>query len=157
MSTEQIHFKIGLSGTYWDKKPHYTICVDDIEYANGYNTLPSGQTEYVEFGCEIAEECSHVLKIRLDNKESSDVVKDNPDETNFTIVKDMLLNLVSIDIDDIELGNLAQMCGVFKFDQPQNYPTPGATELPLCVNFGFNGTYELEFTSPFYLWLLDRI
>lgn len=157
MTTEKIHFKIGLSGTYWDKKPHYTISVDNKEYSNGTITLPSGQTEFVEFDCEVEEDKTHVLQIRLDNKDSSDVVKDTTDPVNYNIIKDMLLNLISIEVDDIELGNLAQMFGVFKFDEPQNYPEPGATEIPFCVNFGFNGTYELEFSSPFYLWLLDRI
>jgi hypothetical protein len=157
MSTEKLNFKIGLSGTYWDKKPHYIISVNGKEYASGYITLPSGETEYIRFECEVDEDRSHVLSIRLDNKDQSDVVKDSTDPDNYNIVKDMLLNLESIEADDIELGNLIQMYGVFKFDEPQQYPTPGATEIERCVNFGFNGTYELEFNSPFYLWLLDRI
>lgn len=157
MSTEKIHFKIGLTGTYWDKKPHYTISVDDKEYVNAYITKESDTTEYVEFDCEVEEEAEHVLRIRLDNKAAEDTVTDNPDLADCKIIKDMLLNLVSIEVDDIELGTIAQMAGVFKFDEPQNYPSPGATEIPLCVNFGFNGTYELQFSSPFYLWLLEKI
>jgi|LauGreDrversion4_2_1035121.scaffolds.fasta_scaffold850264_2 hypothetical protein len=158
MSTEKINFKICLSGTYWDKKPHYTISVDDTEYVNAYITQASGEVEYVKFECEVTEDEKHVLKIRFDNKEDSDVVKDNPGEQdNFTIVKDMLLNVIDIEADDIELGALAQMTSVFKYDKPQDFPEPGTTELPYCVNLGFNGTYELEFTSPFYLWLLEKI
>jgi hypothetical protein len=157
MSTEKIHFKIGLSGTYWDKKPHYTISIDNKEYVNAHITKESDATEYVEFDCEVEEEAEHVLRIRLDNKAAEDTVTDNPDLADCKILKDMLLNLVSIEVDDIELGTIAQMAGVFKFDEPQNYPSPGATEIPLCVNFGFNGTYELQFSSPFYLWLLEKI
>jgi hypothetical protein len=157
MSTEKIHFKIGLSGTHWDKKPHYTISIDDKEYVNASITKESGATEYVEFDCEVVEEAEHVLRIRLDNKAAEDTVTDNPDLADCKIIKDMLLNLVSIEVDDIELGTIAQMSGVFKFDEPQNYPSAGATEIPLCVNFGFNGTYELQFSSPFYLWLLEKI
>jgi hypothetical protein len=157
MSTEKVHFKIGLSGTYWDKKPHYTISIDDKEYVNAHITKDSGTTEYVEFDCEVEEEAEHVLRIRLDNKAAEDTVTDNPDLADCKIIKDMLLNLISIEVDDIELGTIAQMFGVFKFDEPQNYPSPGATEIPLCVNFGFNGTYELQFSSPFYLWLLEKI
>lgn len=157
MSKEKIHFKIGLSGTYWDKKPHFTISVDDKEYVNAYITNESDTTEFVEFDCEVEEETEHVLRIRLDNKDATDTVTDGPDLENCKVLKDMLLNLVSIEVDDIELGLIAQMSGVFKFDEPQNYPAPGSTEIPLCVNFGFNGTYELEFSSPFYLWLLDKL
>ena len=56
MSTEKIHFKIGLSGTYWDKKPHYTISIDNKEYVNAHITKESDATEYVEFDCEVEEE-----------------------------------------------------------------------------------------------------
>ena len=101
MSTEKIHFKIGLSGTYWDKKPHYTISVDDKEYVNAYISKESGTTEFVEFDCEVEEETEHVLRIRLDNKEPTDTVTDGPDLENCKVLKDMLLNLVSIEVDDI--------------------------------------------------------
>lgn len=157
MSTEKIHFKIGLSGTYWEKKPHFTISIDDKEYVNAHITKESDATEFVEFDCEVEEEKSHVLRIRFDNKDLSDVVKDNPDPVNFTIVKDMLLNLVSIEVDDIDLGNLPHLISVYKYDAPQDYPEVGSTEIDRCVNFGTNGTYELEFSSPFYLWLLEKI
>jgi hypothetical protein len=157
MASETIYFKIGLSGTYWDKKPQYAILVDDKEYSNGFISKESNQIEYIEFDCEVEEDQSHVLKIRLDNKSIEDTVTDTTDPNNHVIVKDMLLNLISIEADDISLGNLAQMFGVFKFSEPHDYPTPGSTEIPHCINFGFNGVYELEFSSPFYLWLLDRI
>ena len=157
MSMEKIHFKIKLSGTYWDKKPHYTICVDDKECVNAYITKDSDEVEYVEFDCSVEEDAEHVLKIRLDNKTVEDTVTDVTDPDNHVIVKDMLLNLIDIEVDDIELGTLTQMLSVFMYDAPQNYPSQGATELPHCVNFGFNGTYELKFNSPFYLWLLENI
>jgi len=157
MSTERIHFKIELSGTYWDKKPHYIISINDKVCADAFITKESDQREFVEFDCEVEEDQTHVLKIRLDNKEISDVVKDDPLAENFVIVKDMLLNVHSIEVDDIELGNLYQMLGVYRYDTPQDFPTPGATEIQNCVNFGTNGTYEMEFSSPFYLWLLEKI
>ena len=157
MSTEKIHFKIALSGTYWDKKPHFTISVNDTEYVNDFISKDPEEEQFIEFDCEVEEEKSHVLKIRLDNKEVTDTVTDGGDPEKCEIVQDMLLNLISIEVDDIELGNITQMCGVFKYDEPQHFPAPNTTELPKCVNFGFNGTYELEFTSPFYLWLLEKI
>jgi hypothetical protein len=158
MSTEKIHFKIELSGTYWDKKPHFTISVNDTEYVNAFITKESDEREFIEFDCEVDEDANHLLKIRLDNKEDGDVVKDDPlAKENFIIVKDMLLNIHSIEADDIELNNLHQMLGTYKYDVPQDFPEPGSTEIQYCVNFGVNGTYELEFSSPFYLWLLEKI
>lgn len=157
MSTEKIHFKVELSGTYWDKKPHYVISVNDTEYVNAFITKESDEREFIEFDCEVEEDQSHVLKIRFDNKEVTDVIKDDPLAENFVIVKDMLLNVHSIEADDIELGNLHQMLCTYKYDEPQDFPEPGATEIQYCVNFGTNGTYELEFSSPFYLWLLEKV
>ena len=157
MSTEKIHFKIKLSGTYWDKRPHYVILVDDQECVNAYVTKESDQAEYVEFDCKVEEDTEHVLRIKFDNKTTEDTITDVTDPDNHVIVKDMLLNLLDIEVDDIELSTLTQMLGVFKYDEPQDFPVPGATELPYCVNFGFNGTYELKFSSPFYLWLLENI
>lgn len=155
---EKIHFKIELSGTYWQKKPHFTISVDDTEYVNAFVTKGSDEHEFIEFDCMVEEDQQHVLKIRFDNKEDADVLKDNPSEKdNFVILKDMLLNIHSIEVDDIELGNLHQMLATYKYDEPQDFPAPGSTEIQYCVNFGANGTYELEFSSPFYLWLLEKI
>ena len=158
MSIEKISFKIGLSGTYWDKKPHFKILVNDTEYVDAFITKESDEVEYIKFDCEVEEEATHTLKIRFDNKEDTDIVKDKPnEEKDYTILKDMLLNIISIEADDIDLGNLSQMASTFKYDKPENFPEPGTTELQYCVNLGFNGTYELEFTSPFYLWLLEKI
>lgn len=157
MSTEKIHFKIKLSGTYWDKRPHYVVLVDDQECVNACITKESDQAEYIEFDCKVEEDQEHVLRIKFDNKTTEDTITDVTDPNNHVIIKDMLLNLLDIEVDDIELGTLTQMLSVFKYDEPQNFPAPGATELPHCVNFGFNGTYELKFSSPFYLWLLENI
>lgn len=157
MSTEKIHFKIKLSGTYWDKRPHYTISIDDTEYINAEISKDSGKSEYVEFDCEVEEEVNHVLRIRLDNKQVTDTVTDISDPDNHVIVKDMLLNIEEIEVDDIELGTLVQMKSTFKYDAPHDWPEPNSTEWVNCVNLGFNGTYELPFSSPFYIWLLENI
>ena len=56
MSTEKIHFRIALSGTYWDKRPHFVISVDDQEYVNGSITKDPETDQFVEFDCEVEEE-----------------------------------------------------------------------------------------------------
>lgn len=157
MSMEKIHFKIKLSGTYWDKRPHYVILMNDQECVNAYITKDSDEVEYVEFDCSVEEDTEHVLRIRFDNKTQQDTVTDVTDPNNHVIIKDMLLNIIDIEVDDIELGTLTQMLSIFRFDEPQGWPEPNSTELANCVNLGFNGTYELKFSSPFYLWLLENI
>ena len=103
-------------------------------------------TEYVEFECEIPEG-DNTLEIKLLNKEDSDTVQN---EDKSAIVKDMLLNVESLEIDDIDLDSLKWTASKFV---PVDTTKP---TLESCVNLGWNGTYSLTFTSPFYLWLLEN-
>jgi hypothetical protein len=151
-SIEKLQFKIGLSGTYHDKKPAYTVSIDDTEYAAGSVTVDSDSIFYVEFAAELSEDQQHVLKIRLNNKTSADTQLANGE-----IAADMLLNIKSIEVDEIDLGALLWSHSIFKIDHPQKFNNNVVTELSNCVNLGWNGTYELKFNTPFYIWLLENI
>jgi len=69
----------------------------------------------------------------------------------------MLLNIASIEVEDIGLGTLLWSRSVYKLDHPQKFNNSVVTELTDCVNLGWNGTYQLEFKTPFYSWLLENI
>ena len=92
------------------------------------------------------------LSIRLENKESSDTIVENNE-----ISKDMLLNINDIEIDDVSLSNLIWIKSDYHLDQPQNFKGNVINRLPNCVNLGWNGTYKMQFESPFYIWLLENI
>ena len=145
--TETLHFKIGLAGTYWAKQPEYSILINDKTYNTGTVTEPSEETFYVEFDVEV-EEGPCTLKIRLENKDWTDTVQ-NEDKT--AIVKDMLLNIRSVEIDDINLGNLIYTKTQFVGDDPAR------PVLDKCQDLGWNGAWILAFDSPFYIWLLENI
>jgi len=147
---ERLHFKIGLTGTYWDKAPRYGVVVNDQVIKIDNIQAPSGEVEYFEFDVDL-EEGPCELKIKLINKESTDVVKDNPDSPDFTIIKDLLLNIKSVEIDEIDLANLIHTKSHFI---PDNKEHP---ELDMCIDLGWNGTWVLPFESPFYIWLLENI
>jgi len=68
----------------------------------------------------------------------------------------MLLNIDDITIDDISLGNLL-WSAEYVLDHPQEYRGQTVAKLDNCVNLGWNGTYILKFTSPFYIWLLEQL
>jgi hypothetical protein len=144
---EKLHFKIGIGGTYWDNKPQYTILINDIAIKTQEVSTPSGELEYVEFDQELAEGAC-VLKIRLENKTINDTIQ-NEDKT--AIVKDMLLDIRSVEIDDIDIGNLVYTHSEFVGDDSTR------PVLKNCVNLGWNGTWCLPFNSPFYVWLLENI
>ena len=73
-----------------------------------------------------------------------------------TIINDMLLNIKDIEIDSISLGQLV-WSGEYLIDEPQEYNGTTITKLDHCVNLGWNGTYVLNFSSPFYIWLLESL
>lgn len=147
---EELSFVITLSGTYWDKQPQFSILVDDEEVVSGSITEPSSALQTFQFSKKFTEG-EHVLKIRLNNKENQDTVLDAG-----TVVKDMLLNIEDIVIDDISLGNLLWQAE-YVLDKPQNYKGETIDHLDHCVNLGWNGAYTLKFSSPFYIWLLERL
>lgn len=149
---ETLHFKIGVSGSYWDKKPHYTVWLDDQKHADATISGHSNEVEFVEFDAEIVEG-AHEFKIRLENKSDRDVEKDG----HGNIINDMLLNIESIEIDNIDLGSLLWTASEFRADKEKIVNGEDMSLLKNCVNLGWNGTYTIKFDSPFYLWLLENL
>ena len=147
MISESLHFKIGLAGTYWEKVPQYSIYVNDKCYAEGQILEQPDVVQYVEFDAEVSEGTVY-LKIRLENKTDSDTIEN---EDKSAIVKDMLLHIRSVEIDEINLGNFIYTKSSFVGDDP-NRPN-----LDKCIDLGWNGSWTLTFESPFYIWLLENI
>lgn len=145
---ESIHFDIALSGTYWSNKPEYSVLVDNTEYDSG----PVDKLVNVRFTAELAADSEHVLKIRLLNKTSHDTVTENN-----VIVQDMLLNIHSIRVNNVDLGLLLWSHSRYWLDSPRMIDGKITAYLDRCVNLGWNGTYEFKFTTPFYSWLLDNL
>ena len=149
MSKEKLSFKISLTGTFWDKRPNYSIFLDDhlIEQKD----IENESVYEIQFDYEVEEDQEHELKIRLNNKEDADTVVENGE-----VVKDMLLNIDGIEIDDIDIGNL-RWTAEYLLDQSREYQGKTVDHIDNCVNLGFNGSYILKFTSPFYVWLLEKL
>ena len=157
MEKEKLHFRIGLSGT-GGKLPEFKISIGNNEYV--HSTLSANDAvEYFDFDAEILEG-AHSLDIVFLNKTMYDTKLD----TNGNIVEDLLLNIDSIEIDDIDIGNLKWTASVYTPLYPESYKqrvlSAGqqiSNEVKNCVNLGWNGTWSLPFTSPVYIWLLENI
>lgn len=149
MTTETLTFKISLTGTYWSKKPNFSIFLNDelIEQKD----IENESVHEIVFERDVAEDQEHELKIRLNNKQDEDTIIENNQ-----IVKDMILNIDGIEIDDVDIGNL-RWSADYKLDQVREYNGKQTDHIDNCVNLGFNGTYTLKFTSPFYVWLLEKL
>jgi len=146
--SEELKFEVNLSGTYWGKRPQFSVWLD--EHVVVQTEIASEAIQTVGF-TKLIDDGNHTLKIRLENKTAQDTVINGGD-----IVKDMLLNIDDIIIDDISLGNL-RWTAEYHLDDPQEYNGKTITQLDSCVNLGWNGTYTLEFSSPFYIWLLEKL
>ena len=148
MQEENLQFKISLTGTYWDKKPQFSVWLDDHVVIQ--SEIASKSEQIINFERRITEG-PHQLKIRLEDKTDTDTVIENDE-----VVKDMLLNINDITFDDISLGNLL-WSAEYILDKPQIYKGQTIDHLDGCVNLGWNGTYTLKFSSPFYIWLLEKL
>jgi len=144
---ETLHFKIELAGTYWDKQPQYSVLINDTLIKTDTITVASGDSVFVEFDHTV-DEGSVSLSVRLENKTDTDTVE-NADKT--AIEKDMLLHIRSIEIDEIDLGNLIWSKSQYVGDDAAR------PVLDNCIDLGWNGTWTLAFNSPFYIWLLENI
>ena len=148
MNEEKLSFVVALSGTFWERRPQFSIWLDDHLVVS--SEIVGAVQQEIKFERTI-DEGTHTLKIRLENKTYSDTVLENGE-----IVQDMLLNIDGITIDDISLDNLL-WSAEYILDKPQQYNGQTITKMDNCVNLGWNGTYVLEFTSPFYVWLLEKL
>jgi hypothetical protein len=148
MQEENLSFKISLTGTFWDRHPQFSVWLDDHVVIQ--SEIASSAEQVVSFERRI-DEGQHELKIRLENKTDADTVIENGE-----VVKDMLLNINNITIDDISLGNLL-WSAEYILDKKRTYKGQEIDHLDGCVNLGWNGTYILKFTSPFYIWLLEKL
>ena len=148
MHEENLTFQISLTGTFWDHRPQFSVWLDD--HVVTQTEIASEAEQIINFERKIVEG-QHTLKIRLENKTHADTVIINGE-----VIKDMLLNINDIIIDDISLGNLL-WSAEYILDHPQEYKGQTIDHLDGCVNLGWNGTYMLKFTSPFYIWLLEKL
>jgi hypothetical protein len=142
---ESLIFEIGISGTFWDKVPKFSVYINDQCYVNGF---AEASTKVYKFHADLDDDAEHSLEIKFENKSDSDVVES---EDKSFIVKDMLLNIDSIVVDEIDIAELKWSLSEFIPLDPQR---PVLTK---CVNLGWNGSYKIKFTTPFYIWLLENM
>jgi hypothetical protein len=156
---EILKFKIGLSGTTERKQPEFKISINGVKVIHESLKSTPNSTEYFEFDTEV-NDGDNFLEIEFLNKTFGDTLID----TEGNILSDMLLNVDSIEIDEIDIGSLKWSVSEYKPTYPANYVKSVIREgnqLPEtvknCVNLGWNGKWSLPFQSPFYIWLLENI
>ena len=159
MATEKLKFKLELYATMWDRPPHAEIMIGDKSHFKGDITGTEEKPDVIEFEHEFTEgEGSELIINRSGKDENQTVVNDKGD-----LLKDQLLHIKVIEIDEIDIGAL-----VYEGIYTPQYPEPWAsqqraagTELPESFKnvtcMGHDGKWAFKFESPFYMWLLENL
>ena len=159
MATEKLKFKLELYATMWDQPPHAEILIDDKMHFKGDITGTEEKPNVIELEQELEEGKEHSLVLMRSGKgPDQTIVNDKGD-----ILKDQLLQIKNIEIDEIDIGAL-----VYEGVYTPHYPEPWATqqrnsgvELPESLKnvttMGHTGKWRFKFSSPFYMWLLENL
>ena len=158
MATESLKFKIELYSTYWNKPPIVEVKVGDKSYFKNEITSTEKEPTLIEFTHDCESDKSHNLSLIRTNKNVKETIVENN-----KIIKDQLLNIKYIEIDEINIGSL-----IYEGVYTPEYPQPWATQqhnkgvtLPKSfknvTQMGHNGVWAFKFTSPFYMWLLENL
>ena len=145
---ETIRFKVVLEPQYWDKPPMIEISVDNTLYFNG----AIDKLSTIDFMAELKFE-KHTLTLTRYGKTLDQTALD----------KDQLILIKSIEIDGIDIQNIVWSSSFFKPEYPEPWASQqrqAGIELEQSVLgetfLGHNGTWQLDFSSPFYKFLIDK-
>ena len=143
----------------WDKPPVAEICINDKSVIKKEITGDESNPDVIEFEHELEEGNNYNLIIKRSGKSKNQTVINEKGD----ILKDQLLNIQNIEIDEIDIGGL-----VFEGMYTPEYPEPWASqqrsagaelqeEFKNVTQMGHNGTWSFKFESPFYMWLLENL
>lgn len=96
------------------------------------------------------DDAEHVLKLVLKEKQSAHTVINDAGE----IVSDAVLEIQNLSFDGIALGQIVNEKTVYTHDFNG---TGKEFQDQFFGVMGCNGTVELRFTTPIYLWLLENM
>ena len=159
MATEKLKFRLELYATMWDKPPVAEIKLNDKSYFKADVSGTEQDPTTVEFEAELTDGSEYNLIIDRSGKVKSQTIVNEKGD----ILKDQLLHIKSIEIDEIDIGALVYE-GVYTPDYPEPWATQqrkANTELPESfknvTQMGHNGQWKFTFSSPFYMWLLENL
>ena len=108
------------------------------------------ESQAVDHDFDDTVEQQHVVKIVLKNKTAEHTRVDDQG----AIVSDSVLEIKNFSIDDIEIDQVVREQAVYCHD----FNGTGTKTTDSFYNtVGCNGTVTLEFSTPAYLWLLEKM
>lgn len=140
---EHVKFSLTLGSEYQTVAPHARVTIADKIVFDNQVTADSLIIDHAE----LENEGDYQLTIELLDKTPEHTELDS----NGNIVKDSVLKIKKITIEDIEIQNNLSL------DQSKFYYEHSEKRHQLYDSLGVNGKAVINFSTPFYVWLLETI
>ena len=152
-TSETLEFQIHLRAEFWDLPPGAEILVDG---ESKFNQLIDAPSHIVTFNHTLKFGEPHQLSVRRYNKVGGQTLVDGDR------ILDQLLYIDKVVIDKINIRNIVWSQS---WNEPE-YPEPWASnqraqgvelleQVPAETCLGHNSVWRLNFTSPFYRFIMD--
>lgn len=141
---ETIKFKAVVDSEYFNNPPHLRIHYDNKILAD----FPVTNETTIEKDLLVKDDSRYKLNFTLYDKSKYDTIVKNG-----SIVNDTLLKIKDIELDDVSITSMLSI------DQENFYYIhDGSDEKHIFYDtMGINGTSTVEFSTPFYQWLLETL
>lgn len=145
---ETVNIKFTLEPEWFNNAPKIKVAINDQTLLD----VELGTRLEYEQTVELEDDSNHQLTFTLHNKTKYDtVVKDG------VIEKDTLIKISNIELEDIDLTSMLSLNKELFYYEHDNNGTTQLEKHTLYDTLGCNGTATINFTTPFYIWLLENL
>jgi len=151
---EEVTFNVVLASAWWNNPPSAKVWLNDelIENTKVSEKREDKEQKIISFSRQLSEG-EHTITVELYKKTWDETVVDGPEATK--VIKDQLLFVEDIEIDEISLGHILYTNSKFYTDRKWHPDLPEV--LTEMTSLGYNGRLELKFQVPTYIWFLENL
>lgn len=137
----------------------FTVSATDYSVPLGLRVSLDGTVFYENAGVDSETQIQHQLSDDDGEHELTfELFGKQPEHTKIddagNIVSDAMLSISEIEIDEIDIDQITQFQAVYHHDVNGTQPPQ---QDRFYGHMGCNGTVQLKFTTPVYLWLLENM
>ena len=151
MDTDQISIKFFLEVTTWQENQTLDLVfyLDDVLL--GEKQGVAGDIEANFDAVSVLDQGNSTLSIKISGMQQSYTQVSDTGE----IVNDVLCVIKNVELDEIALDNLVYSQSTYIPEYPDQ--TEGPKILNNETHLGHNGTWNLTFSNPLYLWFIENM
>lgn len=141
---EKIKFRAVIDSEYFNNPPYLRISIGEDVLAD----FPVTEETVIEKELTVDDDKTHKLHFTLHSKSKYDTVVEDG-----KIVKDTVVKIKQVELDDIDITSILSI----NKDSFYYVYNDSLEKHTFYDTMGVNGTSTIEFTSPFYVWLLETL